>query len=126
METKMKDTQALPPAAEPTNSTDRSAARDSVQPIPNGELGEMLKALRGKARLTQEQLAGLASVSVRTVRGIELGKVQQPRLETSRLLADALGLNSSQRAIFELAASGEPPKGGMSQALDLGPAAPPA
>jgi transcriptional regulator with XRE-family HTH domain len=89
------------------------------------ELGEMLKMLRRKARLTQEELAGLAAVSVRTIRGIELGRVQRPRLETVRLIGDALQLSGSRRSVFERAATDAATTGGAGQTFDLGQAVPP-
>ncbi|MFI6642977.1 helix-turn-helix domain-containing protein [Streptomyces sp. NPDC050504] len=85
----------------------------------------MLKVTRRQAGLTQEQLAGLSTVSVRAIRDLELGKVQQPRRETIRLLAGALRLSGSRRAAFELAAGGTAAAGALKQAYDVAQALPP-
>jgi transcriptional regulator with XRE-family HTH domain len=52
----------------------------------------LLRQLRTGAGLTQEELAEAASVSVRSVRDLERGKVATPQKEAVRLLADALRL----------------------------------
>jgi transcriptional regulator with XRE-family HTH domain len=99
--------------------------------VVNGEsevvdrLGEMLKTLRRRAGLTQDQLAGLSTVSVRAIRDLELGKVQQPRRETVRLLAAALGLGGPRRAAFELAAGGTSDAGMLKKVYDVEQALPP-
>jgi transcriptional regulator with XRE-family HTH domain len=55
------------------------------------------RAARG---LTQEALAHLAKVAVRTVRGIETGRIQSPRADTLARLATALNLSAGQREQF--------------------------
>lgn len=47
--------------------------------------------------MTQEELAGRAGVSVRTVRDTESGRVRRPRAATVELLAAALGLGAAER-----------------------------
>jgi transcriptional regulator with XRE-family HTH domain len=64
----------------------------------------LLRRLRVGAGMTQEELAEAASVSVRSVRDLERGRVATPQKETVRLLADALGLTGPARAGFEVAA----------------------
>src|SRR5262249_17260343 len=64
----------------------------------------LLRQLRTGAELTQEELAEAASVSVRSVRDLERGRVATPQKETVRLLADALALTGPARAEFETAA----------------------
>jgi len=86
----------------------------------------MLKMWRREAGLTQDQLAGLSTVSVRAIRDLELGKVQQPRKDTIRLLADALTLNGSRRVALELAVGETTAAGALKQVYNLGHAAPPA
>lgn len=54
-----------------------------------------MRASRRSASLTQEQLADLAGVHVRTVRGLETGRIRSPRRATVDLLARALGLDVS-------------------------------
>jgi tetratricopeptide (TPR) repeat protein/transcriptional regulator with XRE-family HTH domain len=82
-------------------------------PVP--ALGELLKLLRARADLTQEELAEAARVSPRSVSDMERNLVQKPRKETVRLLADALGLSGAERARFEAAARGRPAAGPAAQ-----------
>jgi predicted ATPase/transcriptional regulator with XRE-family HTH domain len=60
----------------------------------------LLRVHRRAARLTQEELAARAGVSVRTISGLESGARHVPYRETTRLLADALGLSAEERATF--------------------------
>jgi len=62
-----------------------------VAEAPAG-FGSLLRQLRREARLTQEELAEAAGLSVRAVAYLERGVVTTPQKETVRLLADALGL----------------------------------
>ncbi|MCM2415395.1 helix-turn-helix domain-containing protein [Streptomyces sp. RKAG290] len=71
------------------------------QPAPG--LDVLLQNARRRSGLTQEQLAGLSTVSVRAIRDLELGRVQHPRRETLRLLANAMRLSDSRRIELELA-----------------------
>jgi transcriptional regulator with XRE-family HTH domain len=59
-----------------------------------------LRRLRMAAGLTQEELAHLSSVHVRTVRGIETGRIQKPHQSSIAFLATALGLNVDERVRF--------------------------
>jgi len=61
---------------------------------------ELLKNFRLASGLTQEALAERASISARAVSDLERGGGRTPRLETIRLLADALGLSAEQRRAF--------------------------
>jgi transcriptional regulator with XRE-family HTH domain len=70
----------------------------------------------GKARLTQEELAGAAGVSVRAFSNLERGAVTTPQKDTVRLLGDALGLIGPVRAEFEAAARDRPAAGGVAAA----------
>jgi DNA-binding SARP family transcriptional activator len=54
--------------------------------------GQELRARRIRARLTQQELADLAGVSVRAVRYIEHGEVRRPRRDSVRRLGAAVGL----------------------------------
>ncbi|MER7756249.1 helix-turn-helix domain-containing protein [Kitasatospora sp. NPDC097643] len=85
--------------------------------------GELLRDHRNRRGLTQQQLADLATVSVRAVRNLELGKAQRPRQETVRLLSEVLRLNDSRRAELESAAFA--PAAGARRGL-VEPVAPPA
>ncbi|NIH83288.1 helix-turn-helix domain-containing protein [Amycolatopsis granulosa] len=60
--------------------------------------GALLKRLRLAAGLTQEALAERAGVSPRAVSDLERDPRRSPRLDTVRLLADALELDADQRA----------------------------
>ncbi|MET8732479.1 helix-turn-helix domain-containing protein [Streptomyces parvus] len=61
------------------------------------ELGTLLRQLRTRAGLTQEQLAELSKVSVRTIRRLESGRLSSPQLTTVNLLAEALGVNAEEQ-----------------------------
>jgi transcriptional regulator with XRE-family HTH domain len=58
--------------------------------------GRRLRNLRLQIGLSQKQLARSSALSVRAIRDLENGKVRQPRADTLRLLADALGLSAPQ------------------------------
>src|SRR6266545_2775199 len=64
-----------------------------------GAFGGLLRAYRERALLTQEQLAGRAGVSVRTIRDLERGRIRRPLPATVRLLAGALGIPEELRAL---------------------------
>lgn len=53
----------------------------------------MLKDLRRQYGLTQERLADIAGLHVRTIRGLESGRITRPRRSSMDLLARALGLD---------------------------------
>ncbi|WP_281283215.1 helix-turn-helix domain-containing protein [Kutzneria buriramensis] len=57
----------------------------------------MLRRLRLRARMTQEELAERSGLSVRTIRGLESGSNRNPKLDSLRLLAEALGLDQTDR-----------------------------
>jgi predicted ATPase/DNA-binding XRE family transcriptional regulator len=69
-------------------------------------IGQLLRRYRTTAALSQELLAERAGLSVRAVSDLERGLRQAPRLETVRLLADALQLGEQQRT--ELFAAARP------------------
>jgi transcriptional regulator with XRE-family HTH domain len=75
-------------------------------PPPDGSFGALLRALRHRAYLSQEQLAARAELSERMVRNIEAGRVRSPRTDTVRLLADALALTEPERKSWIAAAQG--------------------
>ncbi len=64
-------------------------------------LGQLLRLIRLKSGLTQQQLADLATVSVRAVRDLESGRVRAPRRHTVRLLARELRMSERTRERFE-------------------------
>ncbi|MBB2914579.1 transcriptional regulator with XRE-family HTH domain [Streptosporangium becharense] len=63
----------------------------------------LLRTHRDRARLTQEDLAERARLSVRTVRDLERGRTRYPHRTSVRRLAAALGLTGDDRAAFEAA-----------------------
>ena len=69
--------------------------------------GALLRRHRIAAGLTQETLAERAGLSARGVQDLERGIRIAPRAETVRLLADALGLEDSDRAGLITAANPE-------------------
>src|SRR5579859_3465065 len=66
-----------------------------------------LRRLRLAAGLTQERLAERAGLSARAVSDLERDSTRTPRLETASLLAEALGLNTEDRARLLAAARPE-------------------
>jgi len=78
----------------------------SAPPPPHASVGALLRACRHRALLSQEQLAARAGLSERTVRDLEGGRVRSPRLDTVRLLTDALQLSGPQRESWFEAARG--------------------
>ena len=58
-------------------------------------LGDLLRRLRSAASLSQEELAERSGLSRRGISDLERGARHAPRLETVRLLADALGLGEA-------------------------------
>jgi tetratricopeptide (TPR) repeat protein/transcriptional regulator with XRE-family HTH domain len=85
----------------------------------------LLRELRSRARLTQEELAEATGLSPRSISDLERGIATAPRRDTIRLLADALGLADQSRAQFEAVARGRPLPAGpvLAGPADSGPAA---
>ncbi len=73
-----------------------------------GSFGTILRHLRTVAAISQEELAERAGLSVRGISDLERGARAAPRLETVRLLADALQLEPADRAALLAAARPEP------------------
>ena len=96
---------------------ERRAARDkslgrnagSVTEQPALAFGGLLRQLRSEAKLTQEDLAGAAGVSTRSVSDLERGINRTARKDTAALLADALSLAGQPRVLFIAAARGRVP-----------------
>ena len=68
---------------------------------------DLLKQYRSRARLSQEELAERAGLSVRAISDLERGHNLRPRIATVRLLVAALSLSKPEQAAFEAAAHGE-------------------
>ena len=73
--------------------------------------GGLLRQLRAGAGLTQEELAEAAGLSPRGVSALERGVNRTARRDTAELLAGALGLAGTARAVFVAAARGRAPAG---------------
>jgi WD40 repeat protein/transcriptional regulator with XRE-family HTH domain len=97
------------------------------QPAPG--FAGLLRQLRARARLTQEELAEVAGLSPRSVSDLERGIHRTARKDTAELLAAALGLAEPERPMFVAAARGRIPAAEVLAALrekspDGGPASP--
>ena len=66
--------------------------------------GELLRQVRSAASLSQEELAQRSGLSVRGISDLERGARSAPRLETVRMLADALGVGQDDRSALLAAA----------------------
>lgn len=88
-------------------------AEQHAEPV---DVGTLLKRHRMRARLTQAELAGLSTVSLRTIRNLEAGRGQNPRPATVRLLADGLRLGPQAFETFN-AALGRGQRGAVLGAL---------
>jgi transcriptional regulator with XRE-family HTH domain len=69
----------------------------------------LLRQLRAEARLTQEELAAAAGVSVRSVSNLERGINRTAHKDTAVLLAGALGLTGPAADLFVASARGTVP-----------------
>jgi predicted ATPase/transcriptional regulator with XRE-family HTH domain len=73
-----------------------------------GSFGPVLRRLRLEARMTQEELAERARLSVESISALERGTRRNPYRETIRMLGNALGLSDTERR--ELHASVKRPR----------------
>lgn len=74
----------------------RSSSSHHLEPHETWSLGERLRSFRGRARLTQRELAEQSGVSVRVLRDIEHGRVRHPQKRTVQRLASLLGLDAHE------------------------------
>src|SRR5215468_303164 len=81
----------------------------AVAEQPDGGFAGLLRQLRAKAGLTQEELAEAARLSPRSVSDLERAIHRTAHKDTARLLAGALGLAEPERALFVAAARGYGP-----------------
>jgi tetratricopeptide (TPR) repeat protein/DNA-binding XRE family transcriptional regulator len=102
---------------------DPAAMTNSVPPEGSAAptLAGLLRARRERALLTRAELAERSGLSERTIVGLETGRVQRPRIESVRLLADALGLAGQEREAFVAAARGTEPVPVPAGAVSGGP-----
>src|SRR3954464_8981450 len=80
----------------------------AVRDESTGSFGALLHRLRSRAGLSQEALAERAGLSRNGISNLERGFNPAPRLETVRLLADALALGEQDRAALLAAARPAP------------------
>ncbi|MFC4852925.1 NACHT domain-containing protein [Actinophytocola glycyrrhizae] len=73
------------------------------------QFGPLLREFRQRAGLTQEALAERSGLGVRTVRGLETGERDDPRMRTVESLAEALDLTAHDRIELLAAAGSQPP-----------------
>jgi tetratricopeptide (TPR) repeat protein/transcriptional regulator with XRE-family HTH domain len=76
---------------------------------PELSFAGLLRQLRAEARLTQEELAEAASLSLQAVAALERGIHRTAHKDTAVLLADALGLPEQVRILFVAVARGKAP-----------------
>jgi transcriptional regulator with XRE-family HTH domain len=70
------------------------------------DFGGLLRQLRTRAQLTQQELARAATLSTRTVSDLERGINRTARKATAELLAEALKLAGPERMLFVAVARG--------------------
>ena len=73
---------------------------------PPSDFADLLRQLRKDARLTQEELAEDAAVSLRTIQDLEGRRHRTAHKPTAERLAGALQLTGTARAVFVKAAAG--------------------
>src|SRR6201997_2722338 len=76
---------------------------------PGLSFAELLRRLRGEARLTQEELAEAAGLSPRSVSDLERGINRTAHKDTALMLAGALHLAEPVSEVFVDAARGKVP-----------------
>ncbi|GAA3246596.1 tetratricopeptide repeat protein [Dactylosporangium siamense] len=89
-------------------------------PAGAAHIGGIVRRLRERALLTQEELAGRSGLSVGTIRGIEAGRIRRPHQGSVRLLVAALEPDGPEQDMLLVALSAGTP------AADGSPMAPPA
>ncbi len=89
----------------------------AVAERPGLEFAGLLRQLRARARLTQEELAEAAGLSPRSVSDLERGIHRTAHKDTALLLAEALALAEPARALFVAAARGRGPAAGVLAAV---------
>jgi WD40 repeat protein/transcriptional regulator with XRE-family HTH domain len=80
-----------------------------VSEQPELDFAGLLRQLRARADLTQEELAEAAGLSLRAVSDLERGYHRTARKDTAELLAGALSLDGPAREVFVAAARGKAP-----------------
>ena len=88
---------------------DRLCGGTGMVAEPGLSFAGLLRRLRARARLTQEELAAAAGVSARSVSNLERGINRTAHKDTAVLLAGALGLTGPTEELFVAAARGNVP-----------------
>ncbi|MFD3751255.1 helix-turn-helix domain-containing protein [Streptomyces cyaneofuscatus] len=88
-------------------------------------VGTLLRRLRDRANLTQEQVAHRSGVSERTIRRLESGGSMSHRTDTLNRLADALELGEGDRLLLAATLAGGPADPGSGTGPGPAAAAPP-
>ena len=88
----------------PTAGGTHRAYRVGVTVTAGQRLGELLLRHRLATGVSQRELARSAGLSERAIRDLERGATDRPRRHSVRAIAQALGLNDAQRAVFLAAA----------------------
>ncbi|MFI7234838.1 helix-turn-helix domain-containing protein [Streptomyces cyaneofuscatus] len=86
-------------------------------------VGTLLRRLRDRANLTQEQVAHRSGVSERTIRRLESGGSTSHRTDTLNRLADALELGEGDRLLLAATLAGGPANPAAADPAAAGPAA---
>jgi predicted ATPase/transcriptional regulator with XRE-family HTH domain len=89
-----------------------------MQELETITFAEVLRRRRLEAGFSQEDLAERAGLSPRSISDLERGQRSVPRLETVRMLSDALDLSPAQRT--QLIAASRPELGANATARDFG------
>src|SRR5580658_5530475 len=89
-------------------SPEPQAAEGTMEAVtePLLSFAGLLRQFRSEARLTQEELAEAAGLSLRAVSDLERGINRTARKDTAQRLAGALGMTESAAALFMAAARG--------------------
>ncbi|MEV4432113.1 BTAD domain-containing putative transcriptional regulator [Streptomyces sp. NPDC049555] len=80
----------------PIHRNGTTATTGHHRPGGTGTFGAQLRWYRGRAGLTQRELAEKSGLSVRALRDIEQGRVQQPQTRTLQRLMECLGLDPEE------------------------------
>ncbi|CAN5726859.1 hypothetical protein BH23CHL5_BH23CHL5_09200 [soil metagenome] len=93
--------------APPTQISPNQFTSERDMPKSSSSFGRALRRYRTVAGLSQEALAEQSGLSVRGISDLERGERTTPRLETVRMIADALALGEQDRTLLLAAARPE-------------------
>ncbi|MFG2875422.1 BTAD domain-containing putative transcriptional regulator [Streptomyces sp. NPDC048337] len=92
----------------PASSGEPESGAGSGAEDGSAAIGRQIQALRGRARMSQRELAAKAGMSTRALRDIERGRVRRPQLRTVQSLAAALELPDFEAGELHAAAREKP------------------